>query len=261
VHRHRLFRGAWGLPRASQRSSCVMSEVPHDEVLNRPNADFMDHLCATLKPRRRARRASSSRPITVAARGWPPCRTARRVLGVAAAHGLEEDVFAQFHHARHHGAAAGEHDARGQHFLVADSRTTWCTSEKISSTRGSITPASACLLSMRGRGRPGRAPPPAASGSASNCLAYAAFDLDVLGVLGGRAQRHRDVAGDQVARDRDHGRVADRATGEDGHVGGAGADVHQRHAQLALVVGQHGLAGPAGSAAVAPPPARSGART
>jgi hypothetical protein len=74
-------------------------------------------------------------------------------------------------------------------------------------------------------------------------LGVAAFDLDVLGVLGGRAQRHGDVAGDQVAGDRDHGRVADRAAGEDGHVGGAGADVHHGHAQLALVVGQHGLAG------------------
>ena len=54
------------------------------------------------------------------------------------------------------------------------------------------------------------------------------FDLDVLGVLRRGAQRHRDVVGDLVARDRDAGRVADRAAGE--HPG------PQR-----MCVGQHSL--------------------
>src|SRR2546427_8394669 len=46
-------------------------------------------------------------------------------------------------------------------------------------------------------------------------LFRSAFDLDVLGVLGRRAQRHGDVARDQVARDRDDGRVPDGAARED----------------------------------------------
>jgi hypothetical protein len=37
--------------------------------------------------------------------------------------------------------------------------------------------------------------------------------------------------------------VADRAVDEHRQVGGAGAHVHQHHAQLALVAGQHGDAG------------------
>ena len=52
-----------------------------------------------------------------------------------------------------------------------DSRITWCTSEKISSTRGSITPASAWRLSMRGPRSPRPGTSTCVSGSASSCFA------------------------------------------------------------------------------------------
>ena len=62
-------------------------------------------------------------------------------------------------------------------------------------------------------------------------------NLDLLGILRRRAQRHRDVVGDLIAGDRNHRGVANRAFGEDGHVGSATADVDQADAQLLLVVG------------------------
>src|SRR5262245_34045295 len=65
-------------------------------------------------------------------------------------------------------------------------------------------------------------------------------DLDLLRVRRRRAHRDRDVVGDLVARDRDHGGVADRAAGEHGDVGGAAADVHEADAEVLLVLGQHG---------------------
>ena len=52
-----------------------------------------------------------------------------------------------------------------------DSRMTCCTSAKISSTRGSITPARAWRLSMRGPRSPRPGTSTCWSGSASNCLA------------------------------------------------------------------------------------------
>ena len=71
-------------------------------------------------------------------------------------------------------------------------------------------------------------------------LGHAVLDLDLLGVLGRRAKRHRNVAGDQVAGDRDHRGVAYRTLGVDADVGGTGADVDQRDAEHLLVFGQHG---------------------
>src|SRR5439155_14610079 len=53
---------------------------------------------------------------------------------------------------------------------------------------------------------------------------------------GRRAQRHRNVAGDLIARDRDHRRMPDRPTGEHGEIGGASTDVHQAYAQFLLIV-------------------------
>ena len=67
-------------------------------------------------------------------------------------------------------------------------------------------------------------------------------DLDVLGVLRRRAHGDGDVVGHLVAGDRDHRRVADRAVGEHREVRGAAADVDQAHAQLLLIVGEHGEA-------------------
>ena len=67
----------------------------------------------------------------------------------------------------------------------------------------------------------------------------AVADLDRLGVLGRRAESHRDVAGDQVASDRDHRRVANRTALVDRDVAGAAADVDQADAEIALVRRQH----------------------
>src|SRR5580693_8753905 len=50
------------------------------------------------------------------------------------------------------------------------------------------------------------------------------LDLDVLGVLRGRAHGHGDVIGHLIAGDGDHRRVTDRAAAEHGDVGGAAAD-------------------------------------
>ena len=69
------------------------------------------------------------------------------------------------------------------------------------------------------------------------------LDLDLLGMQGWRAQRHRDVAGHQITGDRDAGGVLDRAIGEHRDIGGAGADVDQRDSELLFVLGQHRLAG------------------
>ncbi len=60
--------------------------------------------------------------------------------------------------------------------------------------------------------------------------------------MGRRAQAHRDVVRDLVAGDRDDRGVADRAAREHREVGRAAADVHQAHAELLLVLGQHRVA-------------------
>ena len=69
------------------------------------------------------------------------------------------------------------------------------------------------------------------------------FNLDVFCVFGGGSQCHGDVAGDQVACNGDHGRVANGTVGENGHVGGARANVHTGHTQLSLIFSQHSQAG------------------
>src|SRR4051812_31592007 len=61
----------WGRREQARAEGGTCQKFPTMKSLKRPNAVFTEPLfCATLKPRRRARRASSSRPITVAARGW-----------------------------------------------------------------------------------------------------------------------------------------------------------------------------------------------
>ena len=68
------------------------------------------------------------------------------------------------------------------------------------------------------------------------------LDLDLFRVLRRGAHRDGDVVGDLVAGDRQRGAVTDRALREHRDVGGAGADVDQRHAQFLLVRGQHRVA-------------------
>ena len=105
--------------------------------------------------------------------------------------------------------------------------------------RGSITSASICRDSLRGP----RSPTPGTSmtslGSASWRKRAAVAQLQLLGFLGRRAQRHRDVVGHLVAGDRNHRGMTNRAAGEHREVGRAAADVHQADAELLLVVVQH----------------------
>src|SRR5438132_12932 len=72
-------------------------------------------------------------------------------------------------------------------------------------------------------------------------LRAAELDLDLLRLVHRRAQADRDVVGEVIAAQRNDAGVLDRAAGENGHVGGAAADVDQRHPQLLLLVGQHRL--------------------
>src|SRR5688572_14049108 len=100
-----------------------------------------------------------------------------------------------------------------------DSRSTCCTSEYSSSTRGSITSASVWRDMTRGA----RSPMPGTSMFSPGSASWRS------------ATPWRTL----VARDRDHRGVADGAVGEDGEVGGAAADVHQADAEVLLVLGQH----------------------
>src|SRR5262252_7273507 len=154
-----------------------------------------------------------------------------RIAGYAFANGLQENVLAELDHARHHRGAAGDHDARGQQLLVAR------LANHLVHQRKDLLDA---RLDHAGQRLPAQHARPAIAQArhlelcrrvGQQLLGHAVLDLDLLGVLGRRAQRHRDVAGDQVAGDRDHRGVADRAVGEDRDVGGASADVDQRDAQ------------------------------
>jgi hypothetical protein len=72
-------------------------------------------------------------------------------------------------------------------------------------------------------------------------LGRAVPGLDPLRLQHRRAQADGDVVGEVVAAERDDAGVLDGAAGEDGHVGGAAADVDERDAQLLLLLGQHRL--------------------
>ena len=71
----------------------------------------------------------------------------------------------------------------------------------------------------------------------------AALALDFLGVRHRRAQADGDVVGEVIAADADDRRVPQAAALVDRDVGGAAADIHQRDAELFLVLRQHRLAG------------------
>ena len=70
-------------------------------------------------------------------------------------------------------------------------------------------------------------------------LGIARFDFDVLGVLRGRSEGHGNIARDQVTGDGNHRGVTDRPARENRHVGRARTNVHQSHAQLFFIVGEH----------------------
>ncbi len=70
----------------------------------------------------------------------------------------------------------------------------------------------------------------------------AALALDFFRVGHRRAEADRDVVGEVIAADADDRGVPEAAALVNGDVGGAAADVHQRDAELLLVVGEHRLA-------------------
>ena len=65
--------------------------------------------------------------------------------------------------------------------------------------------------------------------------------LHALGVGHRRPQADGDVVGEVLATDGDHARVPEAAPLEDREIGGAAADVDERHAEFALVGREHGL--------------------
>ena len=157
----------------------------------------------------------------------------------AEAHRHVEHLLGQLDRAFHLGAAAGEHDARGDHLLEAAAAQLLAhQAEELLVAR----------LDDLGERLPRQAPRRALA-DARHLDALVGIgelreragvaDLDVLGVLRRGAHRDRDVIGDLVAGDRDHRGVADRAVGKHREIGGAAADVDQAHAQLLLVLGEH----------------------
>ncbi len=165
------------------------------------------------------------------------------VAGRAHAHRLEKNVFCQFDHAGHLRRTAAEHHAGRQHFLeVGIANDLLCQRENFFGTR--LDHAGEHL--PRQHARPAVAQPRHLQRLfrvSEYLLGDAVLDLDVFGVARGRAQGHGDIAGDQLAGHRNDGGMADGAPGVDGDVGHAGADVHHRHAELLLVLGEHGVAG------------------
>ena len=72
---------------------------------------------------------------------------------------------------------------------------TWCTSGKFPSTRGSIR-RQRLAVSMRGARSPNPRHFHLSPRVGQQLLGHPEIHLDLFGILGGRAQRHRDVAGD-----------------------------------------------------------------
>ena len=68
-------------------------------------------------------------------------------------------------------------------------------------------------------------------------------NFDALGSGVRRAQGLRQIAGNQIARNRDNGGVANRAVGVNGDVGCAAADVNHANAQFFFVFGEHRIGG------------------
>ncbi len=111
-----------------------------------------------------------------------------------------------------------------------------------SSYRGSTTSASVWRARRRARAIAHRRHLDALVGIGELRQRAGVAHLDVLGVLRGRAHRHRDVVGDLVAGDRYHRRVANGALREHREVGGAAADVDDADAEFLLVLGEAGEA-------------------
>src|SRR5260221_634645 len=164
------------------------------------------------------------------------------VLRHPQAHRHVEHFFRELDGAFHLGTAAGQHDAGGHRLLearaaqfVANQREQFLVARLHDFGQG---------LAREPAGRP---------------VAHARYldgfigvgelrqrtgilDLDVLGVLRGRAHGHRDVVRDLIARNGNHGGVPDRAAAEHRDIRGAAADVDHTHPEVLLILGEHRVA-------------------
>src|SRR5262245_7258564 len=157
----------------------------------------------------------------------------------AQAHGHVEDLLAQLHHSLHRRGASGEHHAAREQ-LLEPRLAQHLLHERKQLLRARLDHLGERLA--RHRARRALADPrdlDHVGGVGELAQRHAVARLDRLGLRRRRAQRHRDVVGDLVARDRDHGGMPDRAVREDGDIGGAAADVEQAHAEVFLVLRQH----------------------
>src|SRR5690606_26747270 len=156
-------------------------------------------------------------------------------------HRRVKDFFGEFNYTFHFGSASGEHDASGNHVLVAGATNlrlhqreqlvvTWLHyfRERLPTQIARRTIADTRNLDGFICAR-----------QLSQCAGI--FDFDFFGELRRRAQRHRDIVGYLIARNRNYAGVANRPFGENRDIRRAPADIDQTYAQLALVVGQHGI--------------------
>src|SRR6185312_301656 len=165
------------------------------------------------------------------------------VLRHADAHRHVEDLLAQLHHSLHLRRAPGDHDPGGQE-LLQPRGAQLALDEGVELLHPRLDHLGERLARKLPRAALAHAGHLDHVGGARELAErHPVGDLQVLGVLGRGAKRHGDVVGDLVACDGDHRGVLDRALGEDREVRRAPADVHEAHAQVALVVQQHGVGG------------------
>src|SRR5882724_10858214 len=164
------------------------------------------------------------------------------VLRHAQAHGHVKHLLGEFDGAFHLGTAARQHDA-GRHLLLQAG-----AAQFIADQTEQLLIARLDDLGERLPGQTPRRPVAHArhfDGLVGICQlrqSAGVLDLDVLGVLRGRAHGHGDVVGHLIAGDRNHRGVANRAAAEHRDVGGAAADVHHAHTEILFILGEHRIA-------------------
>src|SRR6056297_373923 len=170
-------------------------------------------------------------------------RQAGHALGTAQADRHVQDFLGQLDHALHLGAAAGQDQAGRNHRLEARLTQLFVdVVEQFPITRLDDLRQGLALESARvAVADAGHLDGLVARDHLFQCTGV--LDLDFLGMDGRRTQGHRNVIGDQITGNRNAGGIADRAFGEDRHIGRAGTDVDQSDAEIALVVAEHRMAG------------------
>src|SRR5437867_12154740 len=168
---------------------------------------------------------------------------APHALRDAETHRHVEHLLGELDRAFHLGAATGEHDAGGDHFLQAAAPQLLVhESEQLLVAR--LDDLGERLARETARGALADARHLDALVGVGELRQRAGVaDLDVLGILGRCAHRDRDVVGDLVAGDRDDRGVTDRPAREHREVRGAAADVDETDSELLLVLGEDREAG------------------